>query len=100
MTHTHTHRLWAAARSRHRHPRCMHPRFSQMDDGAEDANLSKEDLEFDEMDDASGVAKSSFVRKLFELVNNEPDEIVGFIEDGTAFEVRKCHPTLLLPPPP
>ena len=52
----------------------------------------KEEEEFDELEesDGSGVSKSSFVRKLFELVNNEPDDIVGFIEDGTAFEVRSC----------
>mgnify|MGYP004111413289 FL=1 len=63
-----------------------------MEDVGIEAPEVKEEEEFDELEesDGSGVAKSSFVRKLFELVNNEPDDIVGFIEDGTAFEVLSC----------
>jgi len=39
-------------------------------------------------DDDDSVVKNSFVHKLFELVEQEPDEIVGFIGDGSSFEVK------------
>jgi hypothetical protein len=43
----------------------------------------------DEDNDADvGVGKTSFVRKLFELVLGEPDDVVGFLADGASFEVK------------
>ncbi|CAM9867929.1 unnamed protein product, partial [Discosporangium mesarthrocarpum] len=33
-------------------------------------------------------AVTSFVRKLYQMVNREHDNVVGFIADGTAFEVK------------
>mmetsp|Transcript_723 Transcript_723/g.2318 ORF Transcript_723/g.2318 Transcript_723/m.2318 type:complete len:449 (-) Transcript_723:274-1620(-) len=41
-----------------------------------------------ESSDCLSVAKTSFVRKLFDLVSQESDEIVAFAEDGSAFEVK------------
>ena len=51
--------------------------------------VNKEEELFEEMEETEGggVAKTSFVRKLFELVNHEADDTVAFTEDGTAFEV-------------
>merc|ERR1719502_1797324 len=37
---------------------------------------------------SAGAAPTSFVSKLYELVSNGPDEVVGFVDDGSAFEVR------------
>uniref|UniRef100_A0A7S2ANS2 WW domain-containing protein n=2 Tax=Octactis speculum TaxID=3111310 RepID=A0A7S2ANS2_9STRA len=35
-----------------------------------------------------GIAKTSFVRKLYDLVTCESDDIVGFLPDGSSFEVK------------
>lgn len=42
----------------------------------------------DELPDLMSIAKTSFVKKLYDLVMNEPDEIVAFQADGSAFEVK------------
>mmetsp|Transcript_12896 Transcript_12896/g.15404 ORF Transcript_12896/g.15404 Transcript_12896/m.15404 type:complete len:434 (-) Transcript_12896:197-1498(-) len=39
-------------------------------------------------DDIDFTIKSSFVRKLFDLVNAESDDVVGFLQDGSCFEVK------------
>ncbi|CAM9271954.1 unnamed protein product [Ectocarpus sp. 8 AP-2014] len=40
------------------------------------------------MDVVSAGSVTSFVRKLFQMVQGECDSIVGFVADGTAFEVK------------
>ncbi|CAM9884951.1 unnamed protein product [Ectocarpus sp. 4 AP-2014] len=40
------------------------------------------------MDIVSAGSVTSFVRKLFQMVQGECDSIVGFVADGTAFEVK------------
>ena len=60
-----------------------------MDESSVASPVNKEEELFEEMEETEGggVAKTSFVRKLFELVNHEADDTVAFTEDGTAFEV-------------
>ena len=60
-----------------------------MDEPSVASPVNKEEELFEEMEETEGggVAKTSFVRKLFELVNHEADDTVAFTEDGTAFEV-------------
>jgi hypothetical protein len=37
---------------------------------------------------AAGTMASSFVKKLFDMVENESDEIISWVANGTAFEVK------------
>jgi hypothetical protein len=38
--------------------------------------------------DLSRSMASSFVKKLFEMVDNESNDIISWVSDGTAFEVK------------
>ncbi len=54
----------------------------------DDENYESESLL--EQEPCEGTTKTSFVRKLFELVFHEPDDVVGFLDDGSSFEVKSC----------
>jgi hypothetical protein len=64
--------------------------MEQYDDGLGSASNNASSIILDDENDGTdylGTAKTSFVRKLFELVFQEPDDVVGFLADGSSFEV-------------